>query len=146
MTTFTPNNMPARSTVTPITPQHIQSRSSETASEPVTAQITAELSPGQVVTLGSRTVEQVIVHDGVIRAKHLKPGQVVRAWLHGEPRGGERQVESVESIEGGAMVRITWATEHPVSEVKAAYRYHDKTLEGQRTVKRVRQRSFVDAR
>lgn len=140
--TFTPNNMPTRRTVTPVgTPTTVS-----TPSKQVTAQVTAEIAPGHVVTLGSRTVEQVTVHDGVVRAKHLKPGQVVRAWLHDAPRGSEREVASVEPINDGSMVRITWATQHPVSEVKAAYRYHDAALEGTEVVKRVRQRAFVDAR
>lgn len=145
MTAFTPNNMPARRTVVPVTSTPVPATPTQTSDE-VTAQITAQLAPGQVMTLGTRVVEQVAIHDGVIRAKHLRPGQVVRAWLHGAPRGGEREVATVESFDNGSMVRITWATPHPVSEVKAAYRYYDKALEGQQIVKRVRQRSFVDAR
>lgn len=70
-------------------------------------------------------------HDGVVKSKHLKKGQVVRAWNseHG-PRGGERTVESIERLGDGAMVRVHWSSAHAPSEHKAAYRWFDAALAG----------------
>lgn len=69
-------------------------------------------------------------HDGVVKAKHLKDGQTVRAYLHGEPRGGERTVRTVNKIDDGAFVEIEWASGHPTATYKAAYRWHDAALAG----------------
>ena len=44
------------------------------------------------------------IHDGVVKAKHLKPGMTVRPYLHGEPRGAERTIASVTRIGDGATV------------------------------------------
>lgn len=71
-------------------------------------------------------------HDGIVKAKHLGSvkGQEVRAYLNGAPRGGVRVVGSVERIDDGAMVRITWSSAHTPSEHKAAYRWFVPSLVG----------------
>lgn len=76
--------------------------------------------------------ETVVVtqHDGVIKAKNAEKGQVVRAFLHGQPRGGERVIDTVERIEDGAMVRITFSSPHPTTDYKAAYRFYVSALDG----------------
>lgn len=83
--------------------------------------------PSKIVRPGVVATE----HDGVVKAKHLKSGQKVRAYLQGAPRGGERVVGTVTRLGDGAMVRIEWASGQPTSEYKAAYRWHDASLEGQ---------------
>jgi hypothetical protein len=79
---------------------------------------------------GVRETVVVTQHDGVIKAKNAKPGMTVRAYLHGEPRGGERVIDTVERIDDGAMVRIAFASPHPVTEYKAAYRFFVEDLVG----------------
>jgi hypothetical protein len=64
----------------------------------------------------------------VIKAKHLKRGQIVRPFLHGEPKGSPRIVDTVLRL--GATVSITFSSPHPPVEVKAAYRYYDESLVG----------------
>lgn len=93
----------------------------------VQTQVTADLTsaaPIKIVRPGRITD----THDGVIKAKHLKPGQTVRAFLHGEPRGGERTVGKVTRIDDGAFVEIEWASGQPTATYKAAYRWHDESL------------------
>ena len=95
--------------------------------------IVADLDPAakaKVVRPGTRKVRTMSTHDGVVKAKHLKPGMEVRAWLHGEPKGGVRVVESVERSEDGAMVRVAFATPHPTTDYKAAYRFFVEALFG----------------
>ena len=86
--------------------------------------------PAKIVRPGMREQVTAVQHDGVVKAKNLKKGQVVRAWLHGGPKGGERVVESVERIEDGAMVRVTFSSPHPTTDYKAAYRFYDASLVG----------------
>ena len=72
-------------------------------------------------------------HDGVIKAKQLvkmEPGTVVRAFLHGEPRGGERTVETAVPSEDGSVVTVTFSSNDPVTEYKAAYRFYVDALVG----------------
>jgi len=65
--------------------------------------------------------------SGVVKAKHLRRGQIVRPFLHGEPKGSERVVDTVLRL--GPTVSITFSSPHPPVEVKAAYRYHDASIE-----------------
>lgn len=69
-------------------------------------------------------------HDGVIKAKNAQPGQTVRAFLNGEPRGGERVVDSVTPNEDGSLINITFLSAHPTTEYKAAYRFYVEDLVG----------------
>jgi hypothetical protein len=78
--------------------------------------------PGLALTYGK--------HHGIVKTKQLQPGQRVRPFLHGEPRGGERIVETVTKLDDGAMVEITWASGHPTATYKAAYRWFDADLVG----------------
>jgi hypothetical protein len=69
-------------------------------------------------------------HDGIVKAKHLKPGQIVQAYLQGHARGGSRTVESVTRLGDGSMVRITWSSGQAPADYKAAYRWFDAALVG----------------
>lgn len=82
--------------------------------------------PGKIVRPGLVTSE----HDGVVKAKHVKKGQKVRAFIHGKAVGGERVVGKVTRIDDGASVEIEWASGHPTAQYKAAYRFHDAALQG----------------
>ncbi len=69
-----------------------------------------------------------LADDGVRKAKELKPGWEVRAFLHGKPCGGKRTVKSVERIDDGAQVHITWSSAHAPADYKAAYRFYVEAL------------------
>jgi hypothetical protein len=99
--------------------------------------------PGTIVRPG--LVDEVIeeIHDGVIKTKNLEKGQRVRPFVHGEARGGERIVERTERLQGGAIVRVTWASKHAPSEHKAAYRWFDESLVGVIVEKVVQKPGFV---
>lgn len=104
--------------------------------------ITADLNPadpGKIVRPGLTDKVTYSNHDGVVKAKNLVPGMVVRSWLHGAPCGSEKIIKTVERIDDGAMVRIDFASKHPSIEVKAAYRFHCEALVGTlvRNVKKV---------
>lgn len=93
--------------------------------------------PGTIVRPGLvEVVADDVVHDGVVKAKHLKRGQRVRPFVRdretGEqsPRGSERIVGSVERIQGGAFVKITWASAHSAETRPASYRFFDEALVG----------------
>lgn len=58
----------------------------------------------------------------VVKAKHLKAGQVVRAFLQGEARGGSHTVSDVVRIDDGATVEVSFTT-RPAGTYKAAYRF-----------------------
>ena len=95
--------------------------------------------PAKIVRPG--TAEDVVtsVHDGVVKTKHLKPGQSVRAFVRGEPRGSVHVVSKIERLEGGALWRVEFSSGHPTLEYKAAYRWFDESLVGsvvQHVVKR----------
>jgi hypothetical protein len=107
------------------------------ATEVVVADV-QPVDPGTTVRPGLRDEVQALAHDGVVKTKHLQPGQVVRAFAHGEPRGGERVIESIERLDDGAMVLVTFSSPHPPTEYKAAYRWYDASLEGA-TIRRTRQ-------
>lgn len=101
---------------------------------PVTTQVVVAdvqpIDPGKIVRPGLVDQEYALEHDGVVKTKHLKKGQVVRAFAHGAPRGGERVVESIERLGDGATVLVTFSSPHPPAEYKAAYRWFDATLKG----------------
>lgn len=99
------------------------------ANRKIETQVVADLTPSdhvKIVRPGRITGH----HDGVVKAKHLKPGQTVRAFLHGEARGGERTVGTVKRIEDGAFVEVEWSSGHPTATYKAAYRWYDEKLAG----------------
>lgn len=105
--------------------------------EPIVAEL--DLSqPGLIVRPGLRPEGYDVEHDGVVKAKHLKSGQIVQSWLHGEPKGARKTVATVTPSEDGSMVTVTFSSKHPDMTVKAAYRYYDSALKGT-TVRRVRQ-------
>lgn len=128
MTTPTPLFMPARRTEKTARPVQITADLIEDAPAQLTGpglvEITGLVRPG--------LVDEVTVskHDGIIKAKNLKPGQVVRAYLHGAPRGGERVVDTVERSEDGGTVHVTFSSQHPANDYKAAYRFYVEALVG----------------
>lgn len=89
-----------------------------------------EEAPAKIVRPGMRDAVVESLHDGIVKAKHLREGQAVRAWLHGGPKGGERVVKSVTRSEDGATVTVEFSSPHPTTEYKAAYRWFDASLEG----------------
>ena len=97
------------------------------------AEIVADLAPqetAKIVRPGYKKVVTESVHDGIVKAKHLTPGQEVRAYLHGRAVGGVRTVANVERLDDGATIRVTFSSDHPVTAYKAAYRFFDASLEG----------------
>jgi len=100
--------------------------------------------PGTIVRPG--LVPEIVenIHDGVVKTKHLERGQRVRPYVHGQPRGGERIVANVERLQGGAVVRVTWASLHAPSEHPAAYRWFDESLVGVIVEQIVRKPGFVN--
>lgn len=107
-----------------------------------TANVATEITGDQHgKTVRPGIVSELVVHDGVVKAKHLTPGMKVRAFLHGAPRGSERIVGTVERVNDGALVKITWASGQPDAEYKAAYRFFSEDLCG--TTIMVRRRGFV---
>jgi hypothetical protein len=99
---------------------------------------------GKRVRPGTVTEEFFVHHDGVLKTKNLAVGQVVRPWLHGEPKGCKRTVAKVTRMEDGAMLEIEW-TDFPTSQHKAAYRWHCAELVGT-LLRQVRQvPAFVEA-
>lgn len=70
-------------------------------------------------------------HDGIVKTKHLKGGQVVRAWFNGEPHGGERVVaDVVPATEDRSMWTVSFSSPHRDQTYKAAYRWFDAALVG----------------
>jgi hypothetical protein len=107
-------------------------------------QITAVLEPGSVVRPGTRVVEKAVTHDGVIKAKHLEAGMVVRAWVHGAPRGGVRVVKAVTKSSDGSTVTVEFSSPHPTTEYKAAYRFFVPKLKGTPVIVTTREPALVD--
>ena len=105
-------------------------------SVPKIAAIIEPSDPGNIVRPGLRHEVIEEVHNGVVKTKHLRVGQRVRPFVHGQPRGGERIVAKTTRQDGGAMVEVEWASGHPTSQHKAAYRWYDASLDGA-TVQRV---------
>lgn len=101
---------------------------------PAPPQISAPIAleePGNIVRPGMvEVLDESVPHDGVVKAKHLRRGQRVRPYVHGEARGSERIVGKVERIQGGSFVRITWASPHAPEERAASYRFFDEALVG----------------
>lgn len=125
-TSFSPMSMPTKRREVPM-PEFVAPN--------ITADVTPEqpaalVQPTGLVRPGYRDEVTTATHDGVVKAKNLQHGQVVRAWIKGEPRGGERVVDTIERIEDGAMVRVTFSSQHPTTDYKAAYRFHDESLVG----------------
>lgn len=112
---------------------------------PAPPQIAAPIAldePGTIVRPGMvEALDENVPHDGVVKAKHLKRGQRVKPFVHGEARGSERIVGKVERLQGGSIVKITWASAHAPEERKAAYRFFDESLVGTPTI--VRKPGFV---
>lgn len=104
--------------------------------EPIVAHLDPA-EPGSIVRPGLVDEVTEVEHDGIVKAKQVKKGMVVRAYLHGAPRGGERIVESVEVLDGGATVRVTFSSKHSTADYKAAYRFYVKALVGT-TIRRTR--------
>lgn len=97
--------------------------------------IAADLSPadpGRTVRPGTRQEYTGETHDGVVKAKQLRKGMVVRSYLNGAPRGSVKVIEKVTRVKGtdGAMVLVTFSSAHAEVELKAAYRFHCAELEG----------------
>lgn len=92
--------------------------------------------PGYVVNYPGHVVRPAVVtdeftHDGVIKAKHAKPGQVVRPFLHGKPVGRERTIKSVEILgEDRSSVWIEFEGEFEAQNYKPAYRWYVAALVG----------------
>lgn len=94
---------------------------------PVAAKLDPE-APAKVVRPEHREVVVVTSHDGVIKAKKVEPGMEIRAWLHGQPKGSLRVVDTVEV--SGATVHVTFSSPHPPTDYKAAYRLYVEDLVG----------------
>lgn len=63
-------------------------------------------------------------HSGIFRAKHLRPGMVVRAWASKTgPRGAEKTVKRVKRIGDGSTYLVEFSSPHPAEERPAAYRF-----------------------
>ncbi len=89
-----------------------------------------EYEPGKTYRPGHVTITESRIHDGVIKAKNAQPGMTVRAYLHGEPKGGERVIKSVTRSEDGSEVLVEFSTPHPPTTYKAAYRFYVTELDG----------------
>lgn len=65
--------------------------------------------------------------DNVIKAKQLKKGQHVRAWLTikgtQQPAGGTRVVDVVSPVDSDGMVEVSFSSLHPTETFKAARRF-----------------------
>lgn len=97
----------------------------------------------RLVRPGLTETEVHFIHDGVVKTKHLKPGMVVRPFVHGKARGGEREVGEVKRIGNGATHHVSWTTPHPEGEWAAAYRWYCEALDGAPVTKTVRRPALV---
>jgi len=97
----------------------------------------------KVVRPGLVDAEAYVIHDGVVKTKHLEPGMHVRPFLHGQPRGGERVVKSVTKVEDGAMWHVEFESAHVDQPYKAAYRWYCEALDGATVSRTVKQPAFV---
>lgn len=86
-----------------------------------TPSIMKRFAPSITVAITPETT--VSTPDSVVKAKRIKPGMVVRAWLHDAPRGGERTVATVEVDRETGMVAMTFSSQHPDTTYKAAYHF-----------------------
>lgn len=92
--------------------------------KPVVLAVNEPADPGKIVRPGLVPT----LAEGVIKAKQVKPGMVLRAFLKGEARGGERTVSKVTRSDDGSMVNIEFSSPHPPTDYKAAYRFWVKDL------------------
>jgi len=97
----------------------------------------------KVVRPGLVANEVHVIHDGVVKTKHLKPGMAVRPYLHGQPRGGERVVKTLTRIDDGATWHVEFESEHVAQDYKAAYRWYCEALDGATVSRTVKQPAFV---
>ena len=95
------------------------------------AKLSAHLNPGQAADQVTPATTHRVLHDGVVKTKHLRPGQRVRPCIYGVPRSSERTVESVTRLGDGSWCHVTFSSPHPAADFKAAYRWHDASLAGQ---------------
>ena len=101
------------------------------------AQVEAE-SKAKLVRPGLVESKVAVIHDGVVKTKHLEPGMAVRPFVHGSPRGGERVIKSAKRLGDGAQWHVEFESAHVDADYKAAYRWYCEALDGatvQRTVK-----------
>lgn len=113
------------------------------------SQVAAEihpLEPGRVVRPGFIEQVQEGQHDGVEKAKYIKPGQVVQSFLHGQPRGSAKTVATVTMTEDNERVRIEFSSAHPTQEFKPAYRFYVAELAGTVVTNVKKVPAFIDAR
>lgn len=106
----------------------------------------ATLEPSEkakIVRPGLVEAEVHVIHDGVLKTKHLMTGMTVRPYLHGEPRGGERIVKSVTRIEDGAMWHVEFESAHVAQDYKAAYRWYCEAMDGAVVSRKVKKPAFV---
>jgi hypothetical protein len=88
--------------------------------------------------------EQVqVIHDGVVKTKHLMPGMSVRPWVYGAARGAERVISKVTRIEDGAMWTVECESGFDPQERPAAYRWYCEALDGATVTKTVRKPGLV---
>lgn len=88
--------------------------------------------------------EQVqVIHDGVVKTKHLEPGMSVRPWIHGAPRGAERVISKVTRVEDGATWLVECESGFDPQEKAAAYRWYCEALDGATVTKTIRKHALV---
>lgn len=133
MTTNTPSPLMFANRKAPAVPTAPVFRAAVVADvQPTTPVASGRAMPGHIDKV------ETSEHDGVLKAKQLRKGQRVRAFVHGKPQGGVRIVATVSKVDDNGMVDVTWASGHPDSSHKAAYRFFDESLVGtpvQRIVK-----------
>jgi hypothetical protein len=97
----------------------------------------------KVVRPGTVAEQVTYIHDGVVKSKNLEPGMNVRPYVHGQPRGAERIVKSVERVGNGAMVKIEFVAGFDPQERAAAYRWYCEALDGATATRTVRKPALV---
>lgn len=97
----------------------------------------------KIVRPGLVEQEVHVIHDGVLKTKHLEPGMKVRPYLHGAPRGSERTVLYAQRLDDGAMWHVEFQSAHPAADYKAAYRWYCEALDGATVARFVKQPAFV---
>lgn len=141
------------STTTTITPSPAMFAKKKPAIARVIAADITPSDPGRIVRPGTRKEYTGETHDGVLKAKALREGMVVRSFLHGQPKGADKTVEYArklnkideikhlleegaitlregEEAQPGAFVEVTFSSPHPTMYVRAAYRFHSVALAG----------------
>lgn len=108
--------------------------------------LAADVAPdakAKLVRPGTTEVDVPYIHDGVVKTKHLEKGMAVRPFVHGQPRGSERVVESATKVDNGAFYAVEFQSAHPGQEYKAAYRWYCEALDGMPTSRTVRKAALV---